>query len=248
MLAVVVAIAACSDLPDPGHYFLQRPNSILIHDDFWWSAQDCPECNGWALGATEGASWDAFVGASFFGSLLAHQFLLSEARFEGPVTVDFEYEVWLSDGTTFDRNGEAYDYRVVLASEDSDTSTLVGPSIELSLFFDTDGNSAGDSDVLRIREDASLTAEATSDTQPTGLFLERGSVSIVADPLGEPPAIEALVFGPDGVRVLTTRREFPDGWQEPFRIGLQISGGIPAGSLQIRAVDTITVKSGSIRE
>lgn len=244
---LVVAFSACSELPEPGYYFLSRPRAILLHDDFWWSSEDCPECNGWTTGATESASFDSFVGASFFAALTPHQLLLSQNRIEGSVVIDFEFEVWPSDSVAFDRSGEAYDYRVVLADDSSDSTGLAGPSIELALFFDTDGDSAGDSDVVRIREDAELSSDASEDIRATGLFLERGSVSIVADPFREPPTIEASLFGLDGVRVLTTSREFSNGWSEPFRIGLQASGSILSGSLQIRTVDSITVTAGAAR-
>jgi hypothetical protein len=160
------------------------------------------------------------------------------------VTIDFQFEIWRNDNSAFERSGAEYDYRVVLADDDSSTSELGGPSVELALFYDSDGDSAGDSDVLRIRENASLSASFTEHTQPTGLFIERGSVSIVADPLHDPPAITASVYGLDGVRVLNTTREFPNGWSEPFRIALQASGPAPLGFVQLRTVDVITVKAG----
>lgn len=185
MLVPLLSVAGCSQTSNPSYYFLARPHAVLLHDDSCWSLDDCPECNGWAVGANDGAPEASFVGASIFGALFAQRLLLKEGLFEGAVEITFNYEILRTDNGAFERSGEAYDYRVVLTDTASNPSQVSGPLIEASL------------------------------------------------------------FGLDGVRVLEVSREFPEGWSEPFGIGLQASGSALSGSIQVRAVDAITVKAGS---
>lgn len=248
---IVVTLVSCERVPDPSYYFLERPESILLLEEFDWSSEECSDCNeGWIVGVSDGFPQTARVQSGFFLSLTRRNLALSTRSFSGPVRIIADFEIWNTDATTptpipLGRNGDEFDFRIVLADETSSGTQVNGPGIEVSLFYDSDSDSAADSDILRIRDSSDLTTSATEASRPISGFIKHGQLVVIVVPDADPAEVYAQVFDNTGTLALETSRTFADGVPQPFYPVFQISttpGPLsPAGATQPRVYDTVQI-------
>ena len=238
-------LAACAPLLDPEYYLLPRLPRLYLYDDFTWSTRDSEVSDmedTWVDGATDGQTAQFAVQGGSFIVVGLRTFLLSEIELYGATEISVEYTIFrgLPPVPPNLNNGDpSFDYRIVLAGADSNTTELFGPAVELAFWYDDPLVVGGpDFDQLRLRAETSSTETVAIDSVPYVDPLRRqGTIKIEVEP--DTGAVVARFFaGSDTPSLEVNGNVGPI--DQPYFLAIQASGDA-SSSLRARTVNKISV-------
>lgn len=241
VLVVILLLAGCAPLLDPGYYLLPTLPELYIYDDFNWSTLDAEvteEEERWVRGATDGfPPGNSEVHGGNFISIGHRSFLLSTGELDGEVRITVEYQIFQGIVTPTPNNNDLFDYRIWMAGTDSTETNLTGPSVEISLWYDADLDTNPDSDELRVRAaDGSVSELATKPHNLPSMHLQ-GTLEIDVEPEAGTIAVR---FYADGETPLLAATGIVGDIPQPFRLALQASGD-DVSPLRARTVKRVSV-------
>ena len=235
MLITLLVASGCAPLLDPEYYLLPRSSQLFLYDDFTWSTLDSEtdwQEENWIQGTTEGEAVSSAVHGGNFISVGRRNVLLSSIEQFDETRITVNYQVF--PGLTTENNGWLFDYQIVLASNESDDTQLIGPSVELSLWHDFDSDMIPDNDELRIRADAGDATPLAETVIPyISPMMKKGVIEIDVFPADG--LIVARLYSGSDTAVMEVASAVPD-IPQPYYLALQASGDDGA---TVRAARTI---------
>ena len=219
LIAAAGLLTAACNLADPDYYFLEKPPTLLLFDGFW------DNHNQWRPGATDGYDPSFSVprdGGRFLVTGPRTFLISSEDRepLRGNLEILLSWEILSGEVSTI-ASGDDFDFRVVLASPESDTSTLIGPAVSFQI-----DPALGTMEVV-IADSTDPDAARTTVNTPTAALMS-GVLRIVALANAAVPEISASLTGPGSPETLTASRQIPGGWAAEHLLAIQASAPPPA--------------------
>ncbi|TVQ25003.1 MAG: hypothetical protein EA382_07690 [Spirochaetaceae bacterium] len=236
IVAALPLLTTCN-LADPDYYFLEKPRTLLLFDGFRDNQ------NRWRPGATDGYD-PSFSLPRDGGRFLVtgpRTFLISshdENRLRGDLEILVSWEILSGEMSTI-ASGDVFDFRIVLASPASDTSTLFGPAVSFAI--DPGTNSME----LVISDSTDPGADHASVDVVTAALPMYGVLRIVALAHAGVPEISAWLTGPGTLETLSVSRQIPGGWGAEHLLAIQASA---PSETHPRALERLVVMRARVPE
>lgn len=225
LIAALAGLTGCNGALVNGYYLLPAAREAYIADDFEWR-----EDGRWDFGAEEGYPDALDVRGGYFIAGEPRQFARTWEPLPTTLEVVAGWEVWSPDVTPIRDNGDAFDFRIMLDTSDTEGYAPSGIRVELKLL---DG---GIEDRLTITDDASGDS-ATVTGGPFGAT--RGTFGVTFRRGVDASSVVAAVRDRTGVPILETELALAERWERNAHLMVAASAYNDGSLVEARAYDAV---------